>query len=85
MNLMGGMDEETIAILIDGNAVKAPVAFCHYYKHRGYLTPKLIRTHGCIQRHCGRLEKLDCPFWEDRKNRKAMAKQRRKEREERKL
>lgn len=36
---------------IDGNLLKAPVAYCSY--HHGYLTNKLIKTHKCHKKHGG--------------------------------
>ena len=63
---------------IDGNPIKEPVAICHFNKHRGYLTPSMIKTHGCLKRDCSRLQKLDCQYWQERKQRKSnsrMAKQ----------
>lgn len=70
---------------IDGNPIKSPVAFCHYRKHRGYLTPKLMKTHGCLQRQCSRLEKLDSEFWDERRRKKNMAKIAKQMLEEKKL
>lgn len=70
---------------IDGNPVKNPVAFCHYAKHKGYLSEKMIKIHGCLQKNCSRMRKLDCPFWEERRLRKVNAKLARKQLEERKL
>ena len=61
-------------ISIDGNPVNEPVAYCHYRKHRGYLTPNLIKTHGCAKKQCQRMEKLDCKYWEEKKERKKLSK-----------
>lgn len=79
------MSDEEVYIGIDGNQIKSPVAICHFYKHRGYLTVNMIKVHGCIKRNCGRLQRLDCQYWEDRKKRKENAKKARKEFKERKL
>lgn len=40
---------------IDGNWTNHPVAFCHWYK--GALTRNMMRTHGCCERGCKRLNK----------------------------
>lgn len=77
--------EERIYIGIDGNPVKTPVAFCHYKKHYGYMSEKMLKLHGCLQKNCGRLRKLDCPYWEERRQKKLNAKLARKQLEERKL
>lgn len=59
---------------IDGNMVKSPVAYCTYSRHRGYLTEKQIKVHGCLKRGCPRLSRLECEYWEERKNRKKKTK-----------
>lgn len=70
---------------IDGNPVKNPVAFCHFMRHKGYLTEAQIKVHGCISRKCGRLQKLDCPYWAERRERKVNAKAARRKLAERAL
>lgn len=78
-------EQEELYKAIDGNMSKLPVGYCHYYKHRGYMSKKLLELHGCNSRKCKRLEKLECKYWEDRKKRKENAKKARKEFKERKL
>ena len=82
---MSDSDRSPEYISIDGNPIKSPVAICHFKKHRGYLTVRLIKTHGCLKKGCPRLQRLDCPFWEQRKKRKELAKEKRKQRESRAL
>ena len=67
------MDGE-VRISIDGNPVNDPVAYCHYRKHKGYLTPSLIRVHGCAKKQCRRMEKLDCKYWDEKRERKKLSK-----------
>ena len=74
-----------VFITIDGNPTNNVVAFCRYQKHRGYLTPKLMKTHGCLARKCPKLRKLECQFWEDRRSKKEMKRLAKRQLEERKL
>lgn len=39
---------------IDGNWSYYPVAYCKY--HKGVLTERLLNTHRCRERQCGRLD-----------------------------
>ena len=41
-----------------------PCAYCHSARHRGYLSPNLIRRHKCIEKHCSCLQKYDHPYWD---------------------
>lgn len=63
---------------IDGNIVKNPVAICHYRKHPGYMAIKQIKVHKCLKRECTRLEKLECDYWEERKEIKRKARMNKK-------
>ena len=67
-------DEVKLYRGMDGNPVKNPIAVCHYYKHRGYMTENMVKRHGCLQKNCRRLQRIDSPFWEERKQRKLNAK-----------
>lgn len=79
------MSDEEIYIGIDGNQVKSPVAFCHFHKHKGYMTVNMIKVHGCLKKNCSRLQRLDCQYWEDRKERKRNKKDAKRKLAERKL
>ena len=50
------------------------VGYCHSNSHRGYLTPVLIKKHGCLEKRCPYLSRyLDRPYWIE-KNRNKLAK-----------
>ena len=51
------------------------VAYCHNKKHFGYLTPNLIKVHGCLAKQCPLLEKYENnAYWIKRNIKKALAK-----------
>ena len=52
------------------------LAYCSYYKHRGYLSKKMIDSHGCLDKQCPHLHKTDHPYWECRSRKKANKKMR---------
>lgn len=57
---------------------KPPIGYCWCLTHRGYLNPKLLMSHECLEKKCVFLQKyLDQPFWE-MKERELIEKQRRK-------
>ena len=60
--------------------IKNPVAYCTY--HLCVLTERDIENHRCMQRHCGRLRRLDHPYWERRKERAKMRAERERKRKE---
>lgn len=62
---------------IDKNMIKNPVAYCKC--HKGYLSLKQMKVHRCVQRGCTSIEKIDCPYWEERQRKKEEAKRRKKE------
>lgn len=71
---------------IDKNEIKDPVAYCHYIKHRGFLTPSMMKTHGCLRKQCRHLEKIEeHPHWEARRQRKQSAKRSKQELMEKQL
>ena len=57
--------------------IKDPVAYCK--SHKCYLSKKQMKVHRCLSRGCTGLQKMDCPYWEERKQRKESAKKKRKE------
>ena len=47
------------------------IGFCHYSKHRGFITRSVLKTHNCDGKMCHYLEKFeDHPFWIERKKQK---------------
>lgn len=57
---------------------KPPIGYCWCLTHRGYLNPKLLNEHKCLEKKCVFLQKyLEHPFWE-MKERELIEKQRRK-------
>ena len=47
------------------------VAYCHVNKHKGRLSVKIMKKHECLKKQCPWLEKLEHPYWDQRKARKA--------------
>ncbi len=45
-------------------ADKQTVAICHYYKHKGSLSVKMMKEHECLTKQCPYLEKLPHAYWE---------------------
>lgn len=60
--------------LIDKNLALNPVAYCRV--HHGYLTKGLMKTHRCMQRQCRGFSKINCRYWDEKKKRKELSKQR---------
>lgn len=51
--------------------------YCHSNAHKGKLTVKMLRQHGCLQKQCSCLERYeDHPFWKERAFKKAQKKAR---------
>ena len=65
---MKGEEEELEYLTIDLNYTVNAAAYCRY--HKGYLTPKLMKTHKCIQRKCWALQKKDHPLWRNREKKR---------------
>ncbi len=62
---------------IDKNMIKQPVAYCK--SHHRYLSKKQMKVHRCISRGCTGLQPIDNKFWEERRMRKQLAKQKKNE------
>lgn len=54
--------------LVDGNYSEKAYAYCK--AKQAYLTLRQIKLHQCTRKNCCSLQKLDIPYWEQRKNRK---------------
>ena len=54
--------------LIDGNYSPKAIAYCK--SKWGYLTLRQIKLHRCTRIQCTALEKMDCPYWENKAKRK---------------
>lgn len=52
------------------------VAFCWY--HHKWLTVNQLKKHGCLGKQCNALEKRRHIFWDQREQKKAMKKERKK-------
>lgn len=47
------------------------IAYCHYSLHKGYLSARLLKLHGCLTKQCPYLEiYTEKQFWKDRKRRR---------------
>ena len=47
------------------------LAYCHYSIHKGYLSRRLIKNHGCLAKKCPFLEIYEeKQYWQDRKRKK---------------
>lgn len=44
------------------------VGYCNY--HRGWLTVPQLKAKRCLEKGCGRLEKCESPFWQERERKK---------------
>lgn len=48
------------------------IAYCHYSMHKGYLSERLLKLHGCLGKKCPYLEIYsEKQFWKDRKRKKS--------------
>ena len=64
--------------LIDGNITyDEPCAHCSS-KH-GYMNISLVKVHQCLRKNCKCLTRMEHPVWEERKRKKRMAKEKRRE------
>ena len=64
--------------LIDGNGClrKHALGYCHYKKHKGYMTKALLKEHECLKKSCPLLEKFENrPFWIQREEAKRLKKE----------
>ena len=52
------------------------VGYCHYYKHRGFMSIKLVKLHKCLEKNCPYLHKYEHPIWEKKNCVKVMRKMR---------
>ena len=42
------------------------VGWCRFWKHRGVVTKDILKSHGCLEKHCFLLERYESyPFWQD--------------------
>lgn len=62
-----------------------PCGYCYSKAHKGYLTVRLLKEHGCLQKHCNCLQIYpEHPFWIERDRKRAFrAEKKRKRQEER--
>ncbi len=53
------------------------VALCHYQKHYGYLSAKMMKQHNCLGKNCPYLEKMEeHTYWEQRAARQELRRER---------
>ncbi|WP_026653663.1 hypothetical protein [Butyrivibrio proteoclasticus] len=56
------------------------VGFCHYKKHNGFVSEKMLKKHQCLGKNCPYLQKYENhEFWIDRARIKAEKKARKSE------
>lgn len=60
---------------MDGRPCKATdrdvIGFCSYYQHLGFLDERLLKTHQCLEKSCGNLERnYNNRYWERQADRK---------------
>jgi len=71
---------------IDGLELKDPVAYCHYWRHKGFLGKNMMKQHQCLSKECKYLEKIEShSFWKRRRLRNLNKRKKRKEWKERTL
>lgn len=63
---------------LQGQASKEKaVGYCHSYRHKGRLSVKQVKKHGCLAKQCPRFEKYENhPWWEQRDRIKRLRKER---------
>lgn len=44
------------------------VGYCWSTLHRGYISEKQLKQHGCLNKHCPALQKFLHPYWKKRDN-----------------
>lgn len=52
---------------------KLIVGYCHYYKHKGTVTKKILKNHKCVIKDCHYFEKYaDNSYWKNVEQKKAI-------------
>lgn len=74
-------------ICVDGHhhPQESKIAYCWSDEHRGYLTPRLMKQHDCLNKQCKSFQKLDHPYWREAERKKASEGERYRRRAEQKL
>lgn len=58
---------------------KHKIGYCCHMKHKGYVSPKILREHGCLEKNCPMLKRFEeKTFWKQLEA-KRLAKEKRKE------
>lgn len=71
-----GKEQKFWYLLVDRNKTyKLPCAYCRHYKR--YLSISLMKTHRCESRQCPHMFRLNHEYWEEKRRRKEIGKQRR--------
>lgn len=57
-------DKAAVDYFQHGASKENAIAYCHYRKHVGYLSPTLIQQHQCLEKQCPFLEKYELKsYW----------------------
>lgn len=62
-----GLYEKSFSVMKGQPPKEKAVAFCSCNTHRGWLSLKMMREHGCLGKQCPFLkQRKEHPYWEER-------------------